>query len=148
MKIAEISTRFVPSITTGTSLQAAAASMRMAQTGILPVVNQGQLVGTLSERDLVLRGCADGLDPLDATVEQVYDPDPIVCHEDFHLKAALEVMRQRHSTWLVVIGEARKIVGVVSLVELLDLLEQLIREESDGPEPNYVKRVRGEDAGG
>jgi CBS domain-containing protein len=148
MNIAEITTRFVPTITPGTSLQAAAASMRMAQSGILPVVEQGQLVGTLSEHDLVLKGYADGLDPLDAVVEQVYDSAPIVCTGDFHLKAALELMQQRQSTWLLVTGEADKIVGVVSLVELLDLLEQSIREESDGPEPNYVKRVRGEAAGG
>jgi CBS domain-containing protein len=148
MNIAEITTRYVPTITLGTSLQAAAAGMRMAQTGILPVVEAGRLVGTLSERDLVLKGYADGLDPLDVTVAMVYERDPVACSGALPLKDALDVMRERQSTWLVVSGEAHQIIGVVSLVELLDLLEQNIRDEAEGPEPNSVRRVRGETAGG
>jgi len=148
MTIAELTTRYVPTITPDTGLQAAASSMRMADTGILPVVEGGRLVGSLSERDLVQKGCADGLDPLEVTVAAIYDPEPIACSGDFHLKAALDVMRARRSPWLLVTGEAGQTIGVVSLVELLDTLEGLVREEADGPEPNYVRRVRGEAVGG
>ena len=76
-----------------------------------------------------------------------FDRDPIACSGDFPLRSALALMRERQQASLVVLDGEGTIAGVVSLAELLDLLEHLVPEETDGPEPEYVRQVRGEDNG-
>jgi CBS domain-containing protein len=147
MKISEITTRNAPTIGPDSTLREAALAMRSAETGILPVAKDGRLVGTLSERDLVVKGCCTGADPTRDTVAALFNRAPIICPGDESLKAALELMRERKETWLVVLDRDGAVSGVVSLVELLDVLESLVPEETDGPLPDYVWRVRGgEDA--
>jgi CBS domain-containing protein len=147
MKIAEISTRYVESIALSDTLQQAAETMQRADTGILPVLEEGRLIGTLSEYDLAVKACGAGLDPRTERVIEVYEPDPVVCVGEVSVKAALEQMRERQQTWLVVIDKAGAVSGVVSLVELLDLLEPLIPEQRGGPLPEPVRRVRGGEEG-
>ncbi len=135
MNIAEISTRNIPAIALTATLQEAGIAMRTASTGILPVVENGRLVGTLSERDLAIYGYGAGLDPRDITVSRIYDHNPVACVGDVHLKSALELMRERQQTWLIVLDRQGSVTGVVSLIELLDLLVNLMpKEETDGPE--------------
>lgn len=143
MNIAAITTRNIPTISLATTLQEAGTIMRTADTGVLPVVEDGRLVGTLSERDLALRGCGAGLDPHNALVSVICNRIPIACAEDWPLRSALQFMRERRATWLVTLDRQGSVTGVVSLVELMDLLAQLVPEETDGPDPESVRRVRG-----
>jgi len=148
MNIAEISIRNVPAIAPGASLQEAAVAMRGAAAGVLPVTENGRLLGTLSERDLVVGGCASGRDPRRETIENIFDRRAAACPGAWHLRAALDLMRQRQETWLVVLDPDGAVAGAVSLVELLALLESLVPEEHEGPEPESVRRVRGENVSG
>ena len=149
MNIAQISTRNIPVLALTATLQEAGIAMRTASTGILPVVENGSLVGTLSKRDLAINGCGAGLDPRDTTVSRVFDRNPVACVGDVHLKSALELMREHQQTWLIVLDRQGSVTGVVSLIELLDLLVKLMPEEEvEGPEMEYVRRVRGDDSGG
>jgi CBS domain-containing protein len=143
MNVAEISTRYVESIALSDTLQQAAETMQRTDTGILPVFDEGCLIGTLSERDLAVKACGSGLDPRTEQVIEIYEADPAVCVGEVSVRAALELMRERHQTWLVVIDNEGTVSGVVSLIELLDLLEPLVPEPHDGPEPESVRRVRG-----
>lgn len=144
MKISEITTRNAPTIGPSTTLREAALAMRSAEIGILPVVEDGRVVGTLSERDLAVKGCCIGADPRNDTVAALFNRAPIVCLGHESLKSALALMRERRETWLVVLDRDKAVAGVVSLVELLDILESLVPEgNDDGPVPDYVWRVRG-----
>ena len=95
MKIAELAIRNVTSIAPTSTLQEAATAMGAAAVGILPVVEGLRLVGTLSERDVAVKGCGGGLDPTTARVSEVFDSDPVACPQDADLESALKLMRRR-----------------------------------------------------
>src|SRR5215207_5257810 len=58
----EIMTRNVKTVNRETSLREVAALMRDGDMGAVPVVEDGKLVGTATDRDIVVRAIADGLD--------------------------------------------------------------------------------------
>lgn len=144
MIVGGISVRAVPRLQLDSTLAEAGRRLRDAATGIAVVVQDGRLIGTVSERDLAVRGCASGLDPQSASVAEVYDPQPLVCAADAGLRHALQLMRENGRVWLVVVDHAQAPVGAVSVNQLLDLLWHLVPEEPSGPEPEYVHRVRGD----
>ena len=117
--------------------------MRSAASCVLPVIENGRLLGTVSDWDLAVKGCGAGLDPRAVTVSEVVNRDPPICRTDMKLKSVLALTRAHHQTWSIVLDNRGTVAGVVSLVGLLALLETLVPYESTGPEPEYVRRVRG-----
>jgi predicted transcriptional regulator len=146
MIVGEISLNHMPVLRPDSTLAEAARALRDAAGGVAAVIDRGRLVGTVSERDLALEGCARGLDPGTATVSEIQDVAPVLCPVDADLKYALRLMRERRQSWLVVTDPAAVPVGVVSLTDLLHVLEDLVPDAATGPEPEYVHRVRGDTA--
>lgn len=146
MIVGELSVRPVPRLQRDSSLAEAGRRLREAGTGIAAVVEDGRLVGTVSERDLAVRGCAEGLDPERAAIAAVFDPQPLVCPVDAGVRYALQLMRENGRIWLIVVDRDQVPVGTVSINQLLDLLWHLVPSEPAGPEPEYVHRVRGDTA--
>lgn len=144
MHVAEIAVHTDLAIPPCATLKEAGAAMREAGTGVLPIVEGGRLVATLSERDLAVKGCGAGLDPRSTRVSALVNGTPAACPGHLPLKAALEEMRRHRQTWLVVLGGEARVSGIVSLVALLEVLEGLVPEEAEGPELNSVRRVRGD----
>src|SRR4029453_17478010 len=62
MKIKDVMVQDVVSINPSASLAEAAQLMRQANVGILPVVEEGQVCGVITDRDLVVRAIAIGAD--------------------------------------------------------------------------------------
>jgi CBS domain-containing protein len=146
MLIGQFSVHDIATVQPGATLVEAGRVLRDAPGGVAAVVFDGSLLGTVSMRDLALKGCAEGLDPATATVNQVLDPEPPVCAVDADLKHALRLMGEHRQAWLVLRDATDALAGVVSLAELLDLLADRVPAESTGPEPEYVHRVRGDSA--
>lgn len=146
MVVGEISVRAVPRLDRGSTLAEAGRKLRDGATGIAVVIEDGRLVGTVSERDLAVRGCARGLDPEETSIVEVYDPQPLLCPADADVRHALGLMRENARVWLVLTDRDHAPVGAVSLNQLLDLLWDLVPRETSGPEPEYVHRVRGDKA--
>ena len=70
-----------------------AARMMMSENvGSLPVVQGDELVGMVTDRDLVLQVMAKDLDPNAVPVSQVCSEDPVVATPDEPLDAALQRM--------------------------------------------------------
>lgn len=72
-----------------TTLREAAQMMERHDVGALAVLEDGALVGVLSERDLVRRGVGHGLSPDEATAAQVMTRDPVTVEADDALSDAL-----------------------------------------------------------
>ena len=64
MKIKDVMVQDVVTINPSASLAEAAQLMRQANVGILPVVEEGQVCGVITDRDLVVRAIAVGADVL------------------------------------------------------------------------------------
>jgi CBS domain-containing protein len=66
MKIRDVMVRDVIAVDPSASLAEAAQLMRQANVGILPVVEDGQVCGVITDRDLVVRALAADADLIDS----------------------------------------------------------------------------------
>ena len=143
MRTQELMIVTFPSIPATASLQQAGVMLEEAGVALLPVRDGDRMVGTVSERDLAVRGCGQGLDPRVTPVARVM-ADPVSCSADARLQDALALMRSHRVPVLVVHDRQKHVVGLVTTQTLLDALDSLAPVEDWGPLPDEVKRVRGD----
>ncbi|MBI5367896.1 MAG: CBS domain-containing protein [Planctomycetes bacterium] len=106
----------------------AVKSMAQKNIGALPVVEGGRLAGIFTERDVLKRVVATGLDPRTTRVEQVMTPAPETSGADEGIIDCMEKMRRLNCRHMPVL-KAGALVGVVSLRDLLMLLLQMKQDE-------------------
>ncbi len=96
----------------------AARKMTAAKVGALAVIENDRLVGIFSERDLMTRVVAQGLDPAAVKVGSVMTQDLVVADADESADACLNRMKQLHVRHLPVVSD-NKLVGMLSVRNLL-----------------------------
>ena len=116
MKVKEIMTREVEVVHTGDPVKDAAQKMRIRDIGFLPVFDGDELVGALTDRDIILRSTADGLDPKRHIGRDLVTSPIVYCFEDQDVEEAARLMEEHQIRRLVVMGlDGKRLVGVVSL---------------------------------
>ena len=118
-RIADIMTRSVAVIQQDDTLQHAAQKMQSLNVGSLPVCDGDALVGVITDRDITVRGVATGMIAQESKVSDVMTEDVRWCSESDPVEQAMEAMGEAQVRRLVVLGENRKIVGIVSLGDLV-----------------------------
>jgi CBS domain-containing protein len=141
MKVREVMTREVIGISPERTLKEAAELMKALNVGPLPVVEHGRLRGMVTDRDLVVRGIAEGLDPQVARVGQVMSEGAFTCGLDEDVVQAAEQMRELQVRRLLVVDERGHLVGIVALGDLaLDVEDETLAgrtlEAISEPTPN------------
>jgi CBS domain-containing protein len=94
--------------------------MTQYQVGAVPVLADGDVVGIISERDVMTRVVAQGLDPHSTKVGEVMTKKVAVLGEDCTCKDALAIMEQLRIRHLPVMA-GKRLVGCVSIRELRDV---------------------------
>jgi CBS domain-containing protein len=119
MKVKDIMTTGVQVIHPDDSLQTAAQKMSSHDIGFLPVLEANHLVGVITDRDLVLRAIAQGMNS-DAKLGREVMTSPVInCFEDQDVQDAAKLMEESQIRRLVVLSRADGLpVGVVSLGDL------------------------------
>lgn len=98
--------------------------------GALPIMQQDEVVGVFSERDVLYCLARDGADVLDRPVSEVMTAPPITVAPDTSILAALSLMTRRRIRHLpVVAGNA--VVGFVSIGDLVKFRIDAIQEEAE-----------------
>ncbi len=113
-----VSERPLYSISRNVSVAEAARYMAEKNVGAVPVVDDNRLVGVFSERDVVTRVIAKGLDPQTAKVNDVMTSKIVVASVDESLESSLQKMQKAHCRHLPIVSGDR-LVGMVSLRDLL-----------------------------
>ncbi len=90
--------------------------MRDTQVGAVLVVNEGQLAGMVTDRDLVVRGLAEGQGP-DSPVGPLCSGDLVGVAADADVAQAEELMREHAVRRLPVVTDGQ-VVGIVSMGDL------------------------------
>lgn len=91
--------------------------MRSGDYGAMPVVEDGRLVGMLTDRDIVVRVVAEGLDPSVALAGDFATRNPVAVEPDQPLDAALLLMA-RHRVRRLPVVEDGMLVGVLSQADV------------------------------
>lgn len=118
MKVRDVMVRDVVAIDPSASLADAAQLMQEANVGILPVVEEGQVCGVITDRDLVVRAIAVGADLTLTPVGECATGDPVVAHPDWSLDRAMEAMARAQIGRLPVIDDDNALTGIVTLGSL------------------------------
>lgn len=110
------------SVRTDATIQEAAAGMRDAGVGALPVVDKGdELAGIVTDRDIAVRAVAEGFEA-ETPVERVMTRQLIVVEPSDELEDALSLMRERQVRRLPVV-EGDRLVGIVAQADIAALTE-------------------------
>ena len=117
-RIRDIMTRDVEVIQRDDTLQHAAQRMRALDVGSLPVCDGPALAGMVTDRDITVRGVAEGLLPQESKVADVMTEDVRWCRPDDTVEQVLEQMGDAQVRRLAVLNEAREVVGIVALGDL------------------------------
>ncbi len=129
MTIGRICQREVDTAKIGEPAQAAGQRMGTRSVGTLVVLDdQHHPIGILTDRDLAVRVVGRGLDPNTTRVGDVMTCDVQTIHEGMEVEEALSTMRAKAVRRLPVVGSNGRLLGVVSLD---DILSHLAREFAD-----------------
>ena len=110
-----------------TDVQTAARIMRDRSIGSLFVTNGKEIIGILTDTDMVRRVVATGADTQKTTVEQVMSAPIMTIEEDKTLLDANDLMARTHIRHLGVTQEG-KLVGMISVRDLVVFLTNLPRK--------------------
>src|SRR5438045_6226329 len=97
------------------SLTDAARVMEEANVGMLPVVQDGKLIGVITDRDIVVRAVAQEADPASTAVGDCVSIDAIVAQADWSTDQAMQTMAQAQVGRLPVLDDDERLIGVVTL---------------------------------
>jgi CBS domain-containing protein/nucleotide-binding universal stress UspA family protein len=118
------------------TVQEVARLMSNADTGFIPLVKNGELVGVVTDRDIAVRAVAAGLDPVVLTSYSICSKPPVVVETGTAIEHAIALM-ESHKIRRLPVMDGGKLVGVVTLGDLAELLpaaaEEVLVEISKSP---------------
>ena len=118
------------------TLTAAAQEMRDSAIGDVVVTDGDSIVGIVTDRDITVRGVAEGMDPNTARLNQVTTKDVKTVSQYDDAVAAADLMRTYAVRRLPVIEDGR-LVGLVSMGDLaVEREPQLVLADISADEPN------------
>ena len=117
MKIGECMTRDVRIVAPEDTIERAAQLMARADTGVLPVASGDRLVGMITDRDIAIRGVAEGVGP-GARVGDVMSQEVKYCYDDADSDEVLDNMAEIQVRRMPVVDHDKRLVGIVSIGDL------------------------------
>jgi CBS domain-containing protein len=116
MNIREVMTPNPRCIAPGETIQNAARIMREEDTGAVPVVENGRVLGMITDRDIVIRVVAEGA-KLDKPVRDVVSRDVVCATPGMSTREASQLMSEHQIRRLPVV-ENERLVGIVSIGDI------------------------------
>jgi CBS domain-containing protein len=118
MEIRDLMTSQVELVDPTTTIRDAAVSMRDNDIGALPVGENDRLVGMVTDRDIAVRGVAEGKSPESCTVRDVMSESVYYCFEEDDAERAAEVMAEHKVRRLPILNSDQRLVGVIAMADL------------------------------
>src|SRR5207253_1379881 len=95
MKVRELMTEEVATVTLATTLNEIASKMKEEDTGAIPVLDEDKLAGIVTDRDIVIRCIAEGKDPNELTAEDILSRELETIEPDADVQEAARIMARR-----------------------------------------------------
>jgi len=142
MKVNEVMTREVEVVHPTATLAEAAEKMKQLNIGPLPVCDGTRVLGMVTDRDITIRGTAEGHDPAKTSVKDVMTPDIVYVYDDQDVEDAAAVMAEKQIRRVVVLNRDKRLVGIVAMADLAvdgkkdKLSGQTLERISEPAQPN------------
>jgi CBS domain-containing protein len=117
MRVSEAMTTDVRRASPEQSIRHAARMMAEIDAGILPVGNDGRLVGVITDRDIAIRGVGLGKNP-DTPISEVMSAEVKYCFDDEDIEEVAENMGTIRVRRLPVVNRQKRLVGILSLSDM------------------------------
>jgi len=115
----------VETVPAETTVLTAVKRMNERKIGALLITVGGRPVGIFTERDVLVRVVAAGLDPKTTPVNEVMTRNPVVVRSEVTVNEAMMVITQRRCRHLPVIDDT----GLRGLISIGDLMSWLVRHQ-------------------
>jgi CBS domain-containing protein len=124
MKVKEAMHKGVEWVDPSTPVRKIAQLMREHDIGSIPIGENDRLIGMVTDRDIVIRGLADGRDLAKLTARDVMTKGIVFCREDEDLDDATRTMELKQVRRLPVINRQKRMVGILALGDVSSACEQ------------------------
>ncbi len=125
MKVQDIMSRNVQTIKPTSSLRAAARTFSDLNVGALPGVDDGKLVGIITDRDVSVYAIAIGREPQSTDVKVVMSKEVFTCNAEQSLAEAAEIMEQHNIRRLAVVNGSDEVVGILTVDDIARVSHEL-----------------------
>ena len=122
--VRDVMSRDVRVISPAATVEEAARCMRDGDFGMMPVGENDRMIGAISDRDIAVRGLAQGRDGrarvrdvMSGGISWVYDDEPV--------ERAAEIMSTKQVRRLPVVNRDKRLVGIVALGDIAVEKEEL-----------------------
>lgn len=117
MKAKDIMTASPSCCSPNDSVQDVARTMRDHDCGAVPVVDEGRVVGIVTDRDLTVRALASGMDH-EARIADVITREPCCCEADAELSEVERVMSDQQVRRVPIVDADKHCIGIVAQADL------------------------------
>ena len=117
MKISEVMTTEVEKVSADQTAREAASFMLRADAGSIPVCDGDRVIGMITDRDIAVRGVAEGRGP-DTPVSELMSDGVICAREDEDVDTVAQRMSVEQVRRLPVVDSDDRLIGIISLGDL------------------------------
>lgn len=117
MQVSEVMQKSVVSVTSLDSVRKVARIMKDQDIGAIPVIEKGEPIGFVTERDIVINCVASGYN-LDGPVSHAMSEDVISVQQDQDVEEASKLMEEHQISRILVTDKERHPVGMIGLKDL------------------------------
>ncbi|RKH49085.1 CBS domain-containing protein [Corallococcus llansteffanensis] len=121
-RVMDVMTADVEALDPSDTLKGAAEMMRTLNVGPMPVCEDERLVGIITDRDIVVRAVARGLDVNSTPVSQAMSTELQCVYEDEDISVAAQKMKDERVRRILVTNRDNKLVGIIALGDIAEAL--------------------------
>ena len=124
MKVKDVMSKSIIAVNISSSISSASKSMKEYDIGFLPIESENDIIGVITDRDIVIRAISKGIDTNDS-IEKYISTNIISIDQEEDIEEALALMAEEKVKRLLV-EENKKTVGILSLSDILS-----VKKDSD-----------------
>jgi CBS domain-containing protein len=118
LRVSDVMTTYVEFIDPAATVKDAAEMMGELEVGALPAGSAERVEGIVTDRDILYRVVAAGLDPNRVFVREIVSRPVVFCREDDTVRSAMDAMAANHVRRMPVQDAAGRVTGWVTLADL------------------------------
>lgn len=135
MLVKEVMSSHLETIPPTTTAQECAKKMTQSGVGTLPIWENGQPVGLVTDRDICCRVVGAGKDPAKTPAREIMTSVVTCCFEDQDCTEAARLMKNKGVRRLTVLNRTQAMVGVLSVDDLARCSHDLAGEVLEAVAP-------------